>query len=48
MTDGRQLGGVAVREDTGSLTIEVASNSRGEVAAGEKVLVFRRDLKEVR
>ena len=48
MSDGRVLKGVAVREDTGSLTIEVTSDSRGEVTAGEKILVFRRDLKEVR
>ena len=48
MTDGRVLKGVAVREDTGSLTIQVTSDSRGEVPAGEKILVFRRDLKEVR
>ena len=48
MSDGRVLKGVAVREDTGSLTIEVSSDSRGEVPAGERILVLRRDLKEVK
>ena len=47
-TDGRVLKGVSVREDTGSLTIQVTSDSRGEGPAGERILVFRRDLKEVR
>jgi len=48
MSDGRVLKGMAVREDTGSLTIEVSSDSRGEVPAGERILVLRRDLKEVK
>ena len=48
MSDGRVLKGVAVREDAGSLTIQVTSDSRDEVPAGESILVLRRDLKEVK
>ena len=47
-TDGRVLRGRGVLEEEGSVVIQVEKDSRGEVPAGERILVLRRDLKEVK
>jgi hypothetical protein len=48
LAGGRVVQGEMMTQEPGFFTLRVRHDSRGEVPAGEKILVFRRDLKEVR
>jgi len=46
--DGRLVRGMAVVENESFLVVEVEKDSRGEVPRGERILIFRRDIRETK